>query len=89
MQLLLSTDFQPVTDTKACVTFRKVQNNAHVAEVRIDYAFEGTDLQRVTIADLTGEMCLSAVAQMKIGLAAAELIDSFFTGVDAPSRIEV
>lgn len=89
MQLQLSTNFQAGKDTRAVVQFKTLQGNVPIAEVRIDYAFEGTDLQRVMIADLTRDMRLSAVAQMKIGLAAAELIDSFLTGADAPSRIEV
>lgn len=89
MQLTLATNFEPDMHNMAVVTVNSLLNTKQVAEVRIDFAYEGTARHKVVIADYTPNCDLDAVTQMKIGLAAAELIDSYFTGNDAPSRIEV
>lgn len=89
MLITLSTNFDMDTDTSAVVRAKMFLSDTPIADIRIDYAFEGTSRHHVRVADLTRDMSLSARDQMKIAYHATELIDSFFTGADAPSRIEI
>lgn len=83
MKISLATSFQPDHDEESTVHAVNVRTGEPVAKVITRY---GTGTHEVQLVNTAG---LTSVSLMKIGLAAAELIDSMFTGNPADSRIEV
>lgn len=87
MKLTLATDFEMDLDHTAKVWFRKHDEsnrtiNEPVAVVEINLRNDHT----IRYTDLVG-MSANAVSQAEMMLAAAKLIESFFTGEDAESVV--
>lgn len=89
MKLALTTNFNCDADNEAKIWFLRLSEdgeplvNEPVALVEIDYSAK----HHIRYTDLGLNVC--AVTQAKLMLAAAELIDSFFTGEDSVAEVEV
>lgn len=87
MRLTLATNFEADTDNFAEIT-AALPSGMPALLVRIDFADEHKIEHKISHFP-TEHAILSHNSIARVILAASDLIDSFFTGEDAPSAIEV